>query len=280
MRQLKIAIQGSLASFHDLAAKKFFGDGNEILACGSFREVCEKLSGNGVDYGVIAIENKVAGSILLNYQLIESFNLKIIGETYLPIELGLYGKKGTTLSQVKEVVSHPMALGQCQNYLSQLAGVVVTEFKDTATSAKLITAQENCDLAVIAGPVVGETYGLDCLEKNACDEVYNYTRFYILTKGEDVVEHPNKASINIVTNHEVGALANVLNKIQEYGVNLSKIQSVPIPNVHDKYMMHLDLEFTDKKVFLELVAEIKLLVNKLKVLGVYKSGELIVPQTN
>lgn len=280
MRDLKIAIQGSLASFHDLAARKFFGEGNEMITCGSFKEVCERLSGNGVDYGVIAIENKIAGSILLNYQLIEAYNLKIIGETYLPIELGLYGKKGTKIEDIKEIVSHPMALGQCQNYLSNLEDVVVTEFKDTATSAQLIEKQNTNELAVIAGPIVGKAYGLDCIDKNVCDEVHNYTRFYILTKGEVAVEEPNKASINLITSHEVGSLAKVLNKIQEYGVNLSKIQSVPIPNVQDKYMMHLDLDFTDKNVFLKLVAELKESVRKLKVLGVYKSGELITPQTN
>jgi prephenate dehydratase len=280
MRDLKIAIQGSLASFHDLAAKKFFGDENDILCCGSFREVCERLQGNDVDYGVIAIENKVAGSILLNYQLIEQFNLNIIGETYLPISLGLYAKKGCKESDIKEIVSHPMALGQCQNYLSKINDVIVTEFKDTATSAKLVNSQSQCDLAVIAGPAVGTAYELDCLIPNVCDETQNYTRFYVLTKGEDMIEEPNKASINIVTQHQIGALADVLIKIKEYGVNLSKIQSVPIPNIHNHYMMHLDLEFNDKTIFLKLIEELKLLVSKVKVLGIYKSEETIFSQTN
>lgn len=280
MRQLKIAIQGSLASFHDLAAKQFFGEGNQTIACGSFREVCERLSGNGVDYGVIAIENKVAGSILMNYQLIEAFDLKIIGETYLPIQLGLYGKKGANIGQIKEIVSHPMALAQCQHYLATLNDVVVTEFKDTATSAQLINQQEDGTLAVIAGPTVAATYDLACLNENVCDELHNYTRFYILTKGEDVVEQPNKASINIVTNHEVGALAQVLNKVKDHNVNLSKIQSVPIPNVHDRYMMHLDLEFEDKRVLNLLLKDIEQLVTKIKILGIYKSASIVLPKNN
>ena len=137
MRNNVIAIQGSVASFHDQAAKKYFGNEVTIQECGSFREVCEKLAKNLVDYGILAIENKVAGSILLNYQLIEQYELNIIGETYLPVELFVLANKGAEFHEIKEIVSHPMALGQSQFFLSGLQDVRVTEYKDTAESAKM-----------------------------------------------------------------------------------------------------------------------------------------------
>ena len=126
MRNHLIAIQGSVASFHDLAAKKYFGTEVSIKECGSFKEVCDKIASNKVDYGIIAIENKVAGSILLNYQLIEKFDLHVIGEIYLPIELQLLGKKGAKLKDIKEIISHPMALGQSQLFLSDNENLLVT----------------------------------------------------------------------------------------------------------------------------------------------------------
>lgn len=278
MRNHNIAIQGSIASFHDLAAKKYFGEDIKVLECGSFREVCDKLARNLVDYGIIAIENKVAGSILLNYQLIDQFNLNIIGETYLPIELFLLVKPGTRPEEIREIISHPMALGQCQDYLSGLEDVVITEFKDTASSAKLVMKQEGNKLAVIAGPVVAEKYGLETISVNLCDEKLNFTRFYILSKGDDCADEPDKASINLVTNNEVGALSDILLYLSNYGLNLTKIQSIPILNSANQYAFHLDLEFKDKDALKKGLETAQKLAEKVKILGIYKSGKIPVQE--
>jgi prephenate dehydratase len=273
MRRNNIAIQGSVASFHDQAAKKFFGDEIEITECGSFREVCDRLHKNQVDYGIIAIENKVAGTILLNYHLIEQFDLNIIGETYLPVELFLLGKKDTKLDQIKEVVSHPMALGQCQDFLSSQDDVKVTEFKDTAESAKLIMRDPGNEIGVIAGQTVADYYGLEKLTDNICDEKLNFTRFYILTKGKVNIERPNKASINIISKNEIGSLSEVLLVLKNYRINLTKIQSIPIPNNTAQYIFHLDLEFEDANDLERAIEEVKVLAQQLKILGVYRSAK-------
>jgi prephenate dehydratase len=274
MRNHNIAIQGSIASFHDLAAKKYFGEDITILECGSFREVCDKLSKNMVDYGIIAIENKVAGSILLNYQLIDLFNLKIIGETYLPIELKLLAKPGTKLEDITEIISHPMALGQCQDYLSNLDNVKVTEFKDTSTSAELILNQKGNTLGVIAGPAVATKYNLEIIENNVCDEKINYTRFYILSKGEDFIDGADKVSLNLVTHNQVGSLSEILIILKNYNLNLTKIQSVPIPNNPNQYAFHLDIEFKSKNDLESALEGVEKIVKSFKVLGIYK-GEKI-----
>lgn len=275
MRSNNIAIQGSVASFHDQAAKKFFGDDIKISECGSFREVCDRLSRNQVDYGIIAIENKVAGTILLNYQLIEQYDLNIIGETYLPVELFLLGKKGTKIDQIKEVVSHPMALGQCQEFLSLNDEVKVTEFKDTAESAKLIMQDPGNEIGVIAGQTVADHYGLEKLTDNICDEQHNFTRFYILTKGNVNIEQPNKASVNIVSKSEIGSLSEVLLVLKKYRINLTKIQSIPIPNNTAQYIFHLDLEFEDKKNLDQSIEEVRKLAQQLKILGIYQSAKAL-----
>lgn len=271
MRNHLIAIQGSVASFHDLAAKKHFGEDITINECGSFREVCEKIANNKVDYGIIAIENKIAGSILLNYQLIEKYVLNIIGEIYLPIELQLLGKKETQLTDISEIISHPMALGQSQTFLAEHEGIAVTEYKDTATCAKMVAEGASSNIAVIGGPTLAKSYGLKVLVDNVCDVKQNFTRFYILSKGGDYVSDPDKASVTLQVINEPGRLSQVLDTVKKYGFNLSKIQSLPIPNYSNAYPFHLDIEFSDKHLFDKCISDLKKETVSLKVLGVYKS---------
>ncbi|MGZ3864780.1 MAG: prephenate dehydratase [Bacteroidia bacterium] len=270
MRNHLIAIQGSVASFHDLAAKKYFGEEVSVLECGSFKEVCDKIARNEVDYGIIAIENKVAGSILLNYQLIEKYGLHIIGETYLPIELQLFGKQGTKKEGIKEIVSHPMALGQSQNFLAGMHGVAVTEYKDTATSAKFVADNSANDIAVIAGPAVGKKYGLKILQDNVADVLQNFTRFYILTKGEDYDEEADKASITLQLQDVSGKLFGALEIIKLFDFNITKIQSVPVPEKTGVYSFHLDIEFDKRYALDAMLAELRKETTSLKVLGIYK----------
>lgn len=274
MRNHKTAIQGSISSFHDLAAKKYFGEEVTTVECGSFKEVCDKIKNNEVDFGVIAIENRVAGSILLNYQLIDTYDLKIVGETYLPIELYVWGNKNISLKEIEEVISHPMALGQSQHYLANLTKVKVTEFKDTSTCAELVSKSEDGKLVVIAGKAVGEKYGLKLLSENICDVKKNYTRFYILTKAEFSSNEADKASIIIKLKDEAGSLLKVVEKIADSNINILKIQSIPVDDNSDLYSFHLDLEFTDRKIYLKLLEKIKMVTESLKVLGIYK-GESV-----
>jgi len=276
MRNHLIAIQGSVASFHDLAAKKYFGEDVSVLECGSFKEVCNKIANNFVDYGIIAIENKVAGSILLNYQLIETYDLKIIGETYLPIELQLLGKPGSNLADVKEIISHPMALGQSQIFLSEHDKIKVTEYKDTSSCAKLVAESKDGFFAVIGGPTIAKTYGLSVLVDNVCDVKQNFTRFYILSKGDNYVSNPNKASITLRTKNEPGKLSDVLLVIKKYNLNLTKIQSVPIPDNPSSYSFHLDIEFSDKQIFDNAIKDLADETTHLKILGLYR-GEKYKP---
>ncbi len=279
MRNHLIAIQGSVASFHDLAAKKHFGQEISINECGSFKEVCDKIANNKVDYGIIAIENKIAGSILLNYQLIENYDLRIIGEIYLPIELQLLGKLNSKLSDIKEIISHPMALGQSQVFLAENEKLTVTEYKDTSSCAKMVATDASGKMAVIGGPLLAKLYNLRVLVDNVCDVKQNFTRFYILSKGNDYVTDPNKASVTLQVMNEAGKLSAVLDIIKKYGLNLSKIQSLPVPNDSNAYPFHLDIEFDDKELFEKCISDLAKETVSLKVLGIYKS-EAFKPKTS
>lgn len=274
MRNHIVAIQGSLSSFHDLAAKKYFGEEISTLACNSFKEVCQQIASNVADYGIIAIENKVAGSILLNYQLIAQYELKIIGEIFLPIELHLLGKKGSDLNHIREIISHPMALGQCQNFLAENSSILATEYRDTAQSAQRVKKENNFSLGVIAGPQIAETYELEVIVPHISDVQFNYTRFYIVSKYPDYEVNPNKASVTIQTKHEIGSLSDVLSLIKTHQINLSKIQSVPVPNLEDVYAFHLDLEFNSKEQFDQMIEAIDEYCTTVKILGLYTSKKL------
>ena len=183
-------------------------------------------------------------------------------------------KPGTKLGDIREIISHPMALGQSQLFLSSLDNVVVSEFKDTATSAKLVSEDRENKLAVIAGPTVGKTYGLEVVKDNVGDENPNFTRFYILSKGADFDAHPNKGSVTLKTHNHVGGLSDILVVLKEANLNLTKIQSVPIPKNPSSYAFHLDIEFEDKKVFDETISKLAPLVESIKVLGIYKGESL------
>jgi prephenate dehydratase len=274
MRNHKVAIQGGLSSYHDLAAKKYFGEEVDTVECGTFREVCERIVGNEADFGVIAIENKIAGSILLNYHLIENFELKIIGEIYLPLEMHLLGKPGAKLTEVREVVSHPMAIGQSQEFLSSLRNVKVTEYKDTATSAEMIAERDELDVAVIGGPSLAKLHGLDVLAEDVCDEKNNYTRFYIITKHSDLISKPDKASISFRLPDEPGHLYQVLGVFKKYDLNLTKIQSVPIPDVSNRYSFHMDVSFPDEQLLKQALGELVETADHMRVLGIYEGANI------
>jgi prephenate dehydratase len=193
---------------------------------------------------------------------------------YLHIKQQLMANHGVALEDIKEVHSHPMALLQCMDYLESNATWKLVETEDTALSAKHLHQRHNKHAAAIASKLAAELYDLNILSPNIHTLKNNYTRFLVLVKkemAEEVVE-VNKASVNFTTDHTQGSLAKVLTMIAEGGVNLSKLQSVPIPGSDFKYSFHADMEFEDKRQFLSVLNEIKKQAGDLKVFGVYKKG--------
>lgn len=272
---IKVSIQGYEGSFHQMAARQFFGKEVEVIACANFRDVV-KIAANTKESngGVMAIENSIAGSILPNYNLLQKSNLKITGEIYLQIRQNLLVNPGVKLEDIREVHSHSMAIQQCFGFLDKYNWKLV-ETEDTALSAKLVHQHRSRHTAAIASRLAAELFQLDIIAPNIHTLKNNYTRFLILQPEGTVAEIDNadKASVNFHTDHSRGSLGRVLSKIAEGGINLSKLQSFPIPGSDWKYSFHADMEFDTVDQLNNVINEIRPITEELKVYGIYKKGK-------
>ena len=269
-----VYIQGYEGSFHQVAAQHFFGKAVEVIPCDTFRDVIRIASNKKESTGgVMAIENSIAGSILPNYNLLQKSNLKIIAEVYLQIRQNLLVNPGVKLQDIREVHSHPMAILQCLDYLEK-NGWKLIETEDTALSARQIRQHHHKHAAAIASKLAAELYELDVIAPNIHTLKNNYTRFLALARIEDAkeVDKADKASVNFHTDHSKGSLAKVLTRIAEGGINLSKLQSMPIPGSDFKYSFHADMEFDSREQFQEVIQGIRPLTAELNIYGVYKKG--------
>lgn len=274
---LGVCIQGYEGSFHQVAAKQYFGKNVSVIPCASFRQLVKlALDPSASDGAVMAIENSIAGSILPNYNLLQKANLKVIGEVYLSISQNLLVNKGVALSDIKEVHSHQMAILQCLDFLESHPYKLI-ETEDTALSAKYVYQDKRKHIAAIASKLAAELFNLDILVPDIQTQKNNITRFLILKRTKDAisVEDANKASIYFQTNHANGTLAKVLTEVAKTGINLSKLQSMPIPGSHFKYGFYADMEFDQIMQFEQMMSKIETLTNNLKVFGIYKKGKLV-----
>ncbi|HEU0065090.1 MAG TPA: prephenate dehydratase [Flavisolibacter sp.] len=274
---IKVAIQGFEGSFHQVAARQFFGKDVEVITCSTFRDVV-KIAGNKKESngGVMAIENSIAGSILANYNLLQKSNLKIGGEIYLQIKQNLLVNPNVKLTDIREVHSHPIAIQQCFDFLDKYNWKLV-ETEDTALSAKHIHQTHSKHIAGIASKLAAELYNLEVLAPNIHSLKNNYTRFLIVQREEffNPSSDSNKASVTFHTDHSRGSLAKVLTKIAECGINLSKLQSVPIPGSEWKYSFHADMEFDNLEQFEKAIKKVEPLTAECRVYGIYKKGKTI-----
>src|SRR5436190_19100416 len=272
----RVSIQGYEGSFHQVAAQQFFGKNVQVLPCATFRDVIKIASNKKEsDGGVMAIENSIAGSILANYNLLQKSNIKIIGEVYLHIKQNLLVNPGVKLEDIREVHSHTMALQQCHDFLDKHKWKLV-ETDDTALSAKHVHQHKSKHIAAIASKLAAELYNLNMIAPNIHTLKNNYTRFLVLQRRDiaNEIAGADKASINFFTDHSKGSLARVLTKIADEGINLSKLQSMPIPGSDFKYSFHADMEFDTTEQFNAVIKKIETITEGLSVLGVYKNGKI------
>lgn len=274
----KVSIQGYEGSFHQIAARNFLGNDVEVIPCATFSEVIKIASNPKLsDGGFMAIENSIAGSILPNYSLLQKSNLKISGEIYLHINQNLLVNRGIKVEDIKEVHSHPMALLQCLDYLEKHPNWKLVETEDTALSAKYIHQHRHKHAAAIASTLAAELYDLDVIGPKIQTHKNNYTRFLFLQKENKAasISDADKASISFHTDHSKGALAKVLTKIAAGDINLSKLQSMPIPGKEWQYSFYADMEFENVQLLEKGIANISADIHDLSILGVYKKGKTI-----
>ena len=274
----RIAIQGISGSYHDIAARHYFeGKEIEIIGCRSFKEVVRQIRDDSSVIGFMAIENTIAGSLLQNHELIRQSGCTIIGEYKLRISHALAVLPGTTLPDIKEVHSHPIALMQCADFLETLHGIKIVERDDTATSAKWIADNQLEGHAAICSRQAAENFGLDVLADGIETNKRNFTRFLVIADSwaSDELQSgitKNKASLVYTLPHTVGSLSKALAILSFYDMNLSKIQSLPITGREWEYLFYVDLTFRDYTRYHQALNAIIPLTKDLKILGEYAEG--------
>ena len=271
----KIAIQGMIGSFHDIAAHQYFGEEEiELICCNTFEEVFDEIRKDSNVIGMTAIENTIAGSLLHNYELLRDSGTTIVGEHKLRISHSLLCLPGESWEDLAEVNSHPVALMQCREFLSKHPQLKIVETDDTAGSAKNISEKQLKGHAAICSKFAAPLYNMEVLEEGIETNKHNFTRFLVVCdpwKADDIRDRrkTNKASIVFSLPHSEGSLSQVLSIFSFYRINLTKIQSLPIIGREWEYMFYIDVTYDDYRRYRQSIDAITPLIKELKVLGEY-----------
>lgn len=275
----KVAIQGIAGSYHDIAAHNYFeGEEIEIVGCNSFRDVISTIRKDPSIVGMMAIENTIAGSLLQNHELVRQSGLRVVGDYKLRISHSLVALPGTTIHDIVEVNSHPIALMQCTEYLDTLPNIKLVEKEDTAMSARWISENKLKGHAAICGKAAAEIYNMEILAEGIETNKRNFTRFLTLADpwiAEDMIEKDeiNKSSLVFALPHTSGSLSKVLSILSFYDMNLTKIQSLPIVGREWEYLFYIDLGFDDFTRYKQALDAIRPLTKNFSILGEYAEGK-------
>ena len=274
----RVAIQGYAGSFHHIAAQQYEGCAVDILPCDTFRAVARAVESREVDYGVMAIENSIAGSILPNYNILQRCNIHISGEICLQIRQNLMVNRGVRLEDIREVESHQMALLQCADFLDAHPWRLV-ESADTALSAAQLQQSGSRTTAAVAGSLAAELFDLDIVAADIHTNRNNYTRFLILEYCDRTLFEPeaersegNKASLYFKIPDKSGSLYDVLGAMEGLGINMTKLQSYPIADQPFHYMFHVDMEFERVQSLRTAVARMRAKGVEVHIYGVYNKN--------
>jgi len=230
------------------------------------------------DFGIMAIENSLAGSIIPNYNLIINTRMHIVGEIYLRIKQNLVALPGVGIDDLEEVYSHPMAILQCQDYFDRHSHIKLVESIDTALSAEEIATGGLRNTGAISSYLAAEKYGLEVLAESIETNKMNYTRFLILSENgvKTPKEEVNKASIHFTVAHKFGSLSKILSILSYYEINLAKIQSMPIPGKDWEYMFYVDVEINDYHMYQKSLDAIQPFTPSQGILGEYVKGKVVI----
>ena len=272
-------MQGERGAFHDIAAHQYFdGKAFELLCCKTFEQVFEYIQHDSSVIGLVAIENTIAGSLLHNYELLRSSGAVVIGEQKLHIKHALCCLASEDWSDIHEVHSHPVALAQCRNFLAMHSELKAVVAEDTAGSAAYIAHHAKYGWAAICSSYAAELYGMKVLQEDIHDNKHNFTRFLVLSNASQASllrseEKIDKASLVFSLPDEEGSLSKILTILSFYGINLTKIQSLPIIGREWEYMFYVDIVFSNPMRYRQSIDAITPLVKNIKILGEYESSK-------
>ena len=270
----KIAIQGVKGCFHEQAARLFYEEHGHIVPqieeCLTFEGLYRSLEAGKADAAVMAIENTVSGGLLPNFELLRKYDRKIKGEVFLRIQQNLMAMPGQTIQDLKEVRTHYMAINQTREFFKDYPWIRLVESEDTAKSAADVAAEGIMGVGAVASVLAADLYGLEILAESIETYKQNFTRFLILDDELEVDRKKiNKASMCFTLPHTPGSLAHVLTIMSFYGMNMTRIQSLPIPGQEWQYFFYVDIKFDDYVRYEQALAAVRPLMEDMNILGEY-----------
>lgn len=265
-----VACQGVEGAYSQLACEKLFKH-PQVMYFKTFESVFSAIENGFCDYAVLPLENSTAGSVKEIYDLMLSHSsFKIVRSTRLKVDHNLVAKKGTEMSDIKEIFSHPQAISQCAKFLDAMPGVKITACENTAAAAEAVAKSERTDVAAISSYNCVELYGLERLAADIQDRCNNYTRFICISKKLEIYPGADKTSLMLVLPHRPGALYQILGRFYALGMNLIKLESRPLPDREFEFMFYFDLEtsvYSDE--FIRLVDDLDAICEEFQYLGSY-----------
>ena len=268
-RSPMVACQGVEGANSQIACEKIF-QSPFIMYFKSFESVFTAIEQGLCQYGILPIENSTAGSVKKVYYLMIHHNFSIVRTFRLKVDHNLLTKKGVKLEDVKEIYSHEQAIGQCGAFLEKLTGVKVIAVENTAVAAKMVAESDRTDIAAISSRSCAELYGLQNLAPSIQDKDNNRTRFICISKNLEIYPGADKTSIMMVLPHRPGSLYRVLARLFVLGINVTKLESRPIPNRDFEFMFYFDLDTSIySEEFVQLMCELDDLCEEFKYLGSY-----------
>ena len=265
-----VACQGVEGAYSQLACEKLFKH-PQVMYFKTFESVFSAIENGFCDYAVLPLENSTAGSVKEIYDLMLSHSsFKIVRSTRLKVDHNLVAKKGTKMSDIKEIFSHPQAISQCAKFLDAMPGVKITACENTAAAAEAVAKSERTDVAAISSYNCVELYGLERLAADIQDRSNNYTRFICISKKLEIYPGADKTYLMLVLPHRPGALYQILGRFYALGMNLIKLESRPLPDREFEFMFYFDLEtsvYSDE--FIRLVDDLDAICEEFQYLGSY-----------
>ena len=245
----------------------------QIVECLTFDGLYKSMDKGNADAAVMAIENTVSGGLLPNFELLRKNDRRIKGEVFLRIQQNLMALPGQSIEDLKEVRTHYMAINQTRQYFDDYPWIRLVEYGDTAKSAADIVKEGVEGVGAIASELAAEIYGLEIIQESIETHKQNFTRFLILDDALQVSSDKiNKASMCFTLPHKTGSLTHVLTILSFYDMNLTRIQSLPIPGQEWQYFFYVDIKFDDYERYLQALSAVKPLMTDLNILGEYQSA--------
>lgn len=264
-----VACQGVEGAYSQLACEKIFPN-PMILYFKTFDGVFQAIDQGLCQYGILPIENSTAGSVTKVYDLMIQHNFYIVRTFRLKIDHNLLANPGAKLEDIKEIYSHEQAINQCSTFLHSLKGVNVVPVANTAVASEMVASSGRKDVAALSSRSCAELYNLSCLASSVQDKGNNRTRFICISRNMEIYPGSDKTSIMMVLNHRPGALYKVLARIYTLGINVTKLESRPIPDREFEFMFYFNLETSIySEQFVQLMCELEDLCEEFKYLGSY-----------